>query len=152
MSNGGRQVIKYFFLWQIGNREALENERDIHRIGPQTFTSFTLKIYSKNLNSLHCLPYISYDFSSENLLLNQITFPYWYMPLFQTSFFSVMIWKWEEKFPFGYSWEWEGWSNPVIGCCCSHRNALAFKIGNQFTCTLYLTICNFWTHLWMRCL
>ena len=26
-------MIKYFFLWRIGNREALENERDIHRIG-----------------------------------------------------------------------------------------------------------------------
>ena len=69
-------MIKYFFLWRIGNREALENERDIHRIGPQTFTSFTLKIYSENLNSLHCLPYIASDFSSENLLLNQIAFPY----------------------------------------------------------------------------
>ena len=57
-------------------------------------------------NSPYCRFYISYDVSSENLVLNQIIIPlFTFFPLYSWLACLILLWYCTEKFGLGQSWE-----------------------------------------------
>ena len=55
------------------------------------------------------LPYNSFDFSSENLLSDQLIIPNWYFSLFLSLVCLILYGYFEEKFCLGHSWELKSW-------------------------------------------